>query len=157
MPQLRGCGVRADRSELMHCSISPAAAGPAPPQPPEPAARPAVNHCSRGAGAPGLPSTALPGSTPGWGNGSPVLCSSSGSRSRPGSSQLSLLQGPWEQHCHVRDLFLLSDMCVHMDTHGPEHPRGVWHPVSSSPLFRGCEEHLNLPVAPWAHCGATGE
>lgn len=56
MPQPRGCSVRADRSELMHgcCGgrcISPTAAVPAPPQPPEPAARLAVNHSSPRAGA----------------------------------------------------------------------------------------------------------
>lgn len=51
-----------------------------------------------------------------------LLCLPSQSCSHAGSSQLSPLQGPWEQHCHVRDLFLLSDTSVHMGTHGPEGP-----------------------------------
>lgn len=79
---------------------------------------------------------------------SPVLPAGAGAA--PGAPSCS---GPASSPCHVRDLFLLADMCVHMGTHGAERPRGVWHPVSSSPLFRGCEEHLNLLSL---RCGATG-
>lgn len=126
MPQLRGCSVRADRSELMHgcCggrSISPDHSCPGPAAAPGARSLPcceswllwncssrAANHSP--ARLDSQPGERLSGALP------------SQREQELAAAQLSLLQGPWEQHCHVRDLFLLSDTCVHMGTHVPERP-----------------------------------
>lgn len=120
MPQLRGCSVRPDHSELMHgccggCCISQTAAPRARSSPccesrcPQSWSSQAASH------SPARLDSQL-------GERLSLLCLPSQSCSHAGSSQLSPLQGPWEQHCHVRDLFLLSDTSVHMGTHGPEGP-----------------------------------
>lgn len=95
-PQLRGCSVRADHSEPMHgCCISLTAAPNARLLPwvlhlPGPAAARSSPCCESWLpGAPQLPTPALPGSPP----AGERLCGAR-SRSRPGSSQLSLPQAP---------------------------------------------------------------